>query len=274
MGRERLRRCPPVRRRDHAHLVAWSVLQRGPAPAGAACAAGGRWRGVRERAAPSAARWWATPRQLQRAKRSARRVNERGAGAQVAEVCYAKVQGCNGCVEHFKNAKFPCHDRDCLPLVFAGVRPRPRRAPPPHAPPHAPACRSLLAAVRAPARYPWALPGCPTLPEHPRAMPAAGLTAMSGLARKGLLQGAGARRRRRAPARRARARASRCMRRRRRRASSRRRNSAPGACGACLQGPPPRQASSSERHVMTLRPAPHPRALPEITLPGAPRPEF
>ncbi len=57
-------------------------------------------------------------------------------------MCYAKVQGCSGCVEHFKNAKFPCHDRDCLPLVFAGVRLRPRRAP---------ACRSLPAAVRAPA---------------------------------------------------------------------------------------------------------------------------
>ncbi|KAK9821128.1 hypothetical protein WJX81_004114 [Elliptochloris bilobata] len=36
----------------------------------------------------------------------------------VAEVCYAKVQGCNGCIEHFKNAKFPCLDVDCLPLVF------------------------------------------------------------------------------------------------------------------------------------------------------------
>lgn len=38
--------------------------------------------------------------------------------AQVAEVCYAKVQGCNGCIEHFKNAKFACLDADCLPLVF------------------------------------------------------------------------------------------------------------------------------------------------------------
>ena len=67
--------------------------------------------------------------------------------AQVAEVCYAKVQGCNGCVEHFKNAKFPCLERDCLPLVFPGVRPCSAAAPPaevawPHASRRVPASNS------------------------------------------------------------------------------------------------------------------------------------
>lgn len=41
-----------------------------------------------------------------------------GCGAQVAEVCYAKVQGQQACIDHFKNAKFPVLDLDCLPIEF------------------------------------------------------------------------------------------------------------------------------------------------------------
>jgi len=41
-----------------------------------------------------------------------------GCGGQVAEVCYAKVQGQQACIDHFKNAKFPVLDLDCLPIEF------------------------------------------------------------------------------------------------------------------------------------------------------------
>ena len=37
---------------------------------------------------------------------------------QVCEVTYARVQGQQALVDHFRNSKFPCADADSLPLVF------------------------------------------------------------------------------------------------------------------------------------------------------------
>lgn len=37
---------------------------------------------------------------------------------QVCEVKYARVQGKEALIEHFKNSKFPGNDIDCLPLLF------------------------------------------------------------------------------------------------------------------------------------------------------------
>ena len=36
----------------------------------------------------------------------------------VCEITYARVQGKDALVEHFKNSKFPCDDPDCLPLIL------------------------------------------------------------------------------------------------------------------------------------------------------------
>ena len=40
---------------------------------------------------------------------------------QVCEVKYARVQGKDALVEHFRNSKFPSNDIDCLPLIFEKV---------------------------------------------------------------------------------------------------------------------------------------------------------
>ena len=37
---------------------------------------------------------------------------------QVCEVTYARVQGQQALVDHFRNSKFPCADADSLPLIF------------------------------------------------------------------------------------------------------------------------------------------------------------
>ena len=37
---------------------------------------------------------------------------------QVCEITYARVQGRQALVDHFRNSKFPCQDKDSLPLVF------------------------------------------------------------------------------------------------------------------------------------------------------------
>jgi hypothetical protein len=39
----------------------------------------------------------------------------------VCEVKYARVQGKDALVEHFRNSKFPSNDVDCLPLLFESV---------------------------------------------------------------------------------------------------------------------------------------------------------
>ena len=39
----------------------------------------------------------------------------------VCEVTYARVQGQEALLEHFKNSKFPCDDINCLPLVIERV---------------------------------------------------------------------------------------------------------------------------------------------------------
>lgn len=39
----------------------------------------------------------------------------------VCEITYARVQGCNALIEHFRNSRFPCNEPDCLPLVFEPV---------------------------------------------------------------------------------------------------------------------------------------------------------
>ena len=36
----------------------------------------------------------------------------------MCEVTYARVQGQQALVDHFRNSKFPCADADSLPLVF------------------------------------------------------------------------------------------------------------------------------------------------------------
>ena len=40
---------------------------------------------------------------------------------QVCEVKYARVQGKDALIEHFRNSKFPSNDVDCLPLLFESV---------------------------------------------------------------------------------------------------------------------------------------------------------
>ena len=50
---------------------------------------------------------------------------------QVCEVTYARVQGQQALVDHFRNSKFPCADADSLPLVFRPPSPdSPVRLPP------------------------------------------------------------------------------------------------------------------------------------------------
>eukprot|EP00803_Ostreobium_quekettii_P000171 evm.model.scf_1510.1 EVM.evm.TU.scf_1510.1 scf_1510:6152-11784(+) len=39
----------------------------------------------------------------------------------VCEITYARVQGRNALIEHFRNSRFPCHEPDYLPLVFEAV---------------------------------------------------------------------------------------------------------------------------------------------------------
>jgi len=39
----------------------------------------------------------------------------------VCEITYARVQGRNALIEHFRNSRFPCNEPDCLPLVFEAV---------------------------------------------------------------------------------------------------------------------------------------------------------
>lgn len=36
----------------------------------------------------------------------------------VCEITYARVQGRESLIEHFRNSRFPCNDPDYLPLVF------------------------------------------------------------------------------------------------------------------------------------------------------------
>eukprot|EP00959_Pyramimonas_sp_CCMP1952_P197298 4125929-Pyramimonas_sp.AAC.1 len=92
----------------------------------------------------------------------------------VCEITYARVQGRQALLDHFRNSRFPCEEDEYLPLLFEPGQRKPKPLP------VGLATGSITGTSPVPPEFPLSAAGIPTSPDALAAAQAAATAATAG----------------------------------------------------------------------------------------------